>query len=192
MRPRRNRIVLFRNWLPLPATMLRIQEAVDPASAHHGPSRVGHGQLPCAPSAGVDALVWPGGRCQVAELLQVPDLTPHERRATLFNHRQAASSTLLHPAACTILLGAVRAWLRLCRTAASVFRFLFAFIASPRCLIHEVAHPHCSNHHGECSSFPCPHYFHQNNFSLNAQQSSWASLQRLGEEGSSPANARSL
>lgn len=99
-------------------------------------------------------------------------ITPHERRATLFNYRQAASSTLLHPAACTILLEAVRAWLQLCRAAASVFRFLFTFIASPRYLIHEVAHPHCSNHHGESSLFPCPHCFHQNSFSLNTQQSS--------------------
>ena len=38
------------------------------------------------------------GRVDVAKLLQVPDSTPHERRATLFNHRQAASlfrSTIL-------------------------------------------------------------------------------------------------
>ena len=98
------------------------------------------------------------GRVDVAKLLNCcrSRITPHERRATLFNYRQAASSTLLHPAACTTLLEAVRAWLRLCRAAVSVFHFLFAFIASPRYLIHEVAHPHCSNHHGESSSFPCP------------------------------------
>ena len=65
------------------------------------------------------------GRVDVAKLLNCcrSRITPHECRATPFDHRQAASSTLLYPAACTILLEAVRAWLRLCRAAASVFRF---------------------------------------------------------------------